>query len=96
MQMWSTAPPVKVMEVDLMKFYRINREVDPAESNLFDVGDKILIDSSRNLVSVNGKSCIDQKEIFSEFLKLSRGKNHIEVHPSWVGKKKIKYRERYR
>lgn len=96
MQMWSTAPPVKVMAIDLLRFYKINREIDPSESNIFDVGDKILIDSSRNLVSINGKSCIDQKDVFSEFLKLTRGNNRIDIHPKWVGKKRIKYRERYR
>lgn len=96
MQMWSTAPPVRVMEIDLLRFYKINREIDPSESNIFDVGDKILIDSSRNLVSINGKSCIDQKDVFSEFLKLTRGNNRIDIHPKWVGKKRIKYRERYR
>ncbi|HDR8366361.1 TPA: phage tail family protein, partial [Bacillus cereus] len=63
---------------------------------IFDVGDKVVIDTERSLVSINGKKAINLKDIFSDYPVVSKGSNKLEIMPSDVGIAKVTYRERYR
>ncbi|HDR8365631.1 TPA: phage tail family protein, partial [Bacillus cereus] len=63
---------------------------------IFDVGDKVVIDTERSLVSINGKKVINLKDIFSDYPVVSKGSNKLEIMPSDVGIAKVTYRERYR
>lgn len=63
---------------------------------IFDVGDKIRIDTERSLVTINGKNVIGLKDIFSRFPSVKRGANAIIVRPYNVGSAQITYREMYK
>ncbi|KAB2441372.1 distal tail protein Dit [Bacillus luti] len=88
--------PVNVCQIKDVKFWRINTlEIDETPY-IFDVGDKVQIDTERSLVTVNGTNAIALKDIFSSFPVVKRGKNEMIVRPSDVGVVEVMYRERYR
>ncbi|NMW17403.1 phage distal tail protein, partial [Bacillus paranthracis] len=62
---------------------------------IFDTGDKIVIDTEKSLVTINGEKAINIKEIFSNFPIVIRGENRIDIMPPDVNAT-ISYRERYR
>ncbi|MGG0448534.1 phage tail family protein, partial [Bacillus mycoides] len=53
------------------------------------------IDTERSLVTINGIDAINLKDFFSEFPKIIRGDNRIDIMPPDVTAT-ISYRERYR
>ncbi|MGG0293626.1 distal tail protein Dit [Bacillus pacificus] len=88
--------PVNVCQIKDVKFWRINTlEIDETPY-IFDVGDKIQIDTERSLVTINGTNAIALKDIFSTFPIIKRGQNEIIVRPANVGIAELTYRERFR
>lgn len=88
--------PVNVCQIKDVKFWRINTlEIDETPY-IFDVGDKIQIDTERSLVTINGTNAIALKDIFSTFPIVKRGQNEIIVRPANVGIAELTYRERFR
>ncbi len=88
--------PVNVCQIKDVKFWRINTlEIDETPY-IFDVGDKIQIDTERSLVTINGTNAIALKDIFSTFPIVKRGQNEIIVRPANVGIVELTYRERFR
>ncbi|MEC2891791.1 phage tail family protein, partial [Bacillus cereus] len=79
-------------EVTMCKL-KINTKNDPPY--IFDARDKIIIDTEKSLVTINGKNAINLKDIFSNFPTVIRGENLIEIMPPDV-KATVSYRERYR
>ncbi|MBT2577420.1 phage tail family protein [Bacillus sp. ISL-8] len=87
--------PVYTMQIDDLKIWKINKVPSNTKPYIFDTGDKVIIDTERSLVTINGKDAINIKDIFSEFPKIIRGDNRIDIMPPDVNAT-ISYRERYR
>ncbi|WP_377864684.1 distal tail protein Dit [Bacillus sp. R86525] len=87
--------PVYTMQIDDLKIWKINKVPSNTKPYIFDAGDKVIIDTERSLVTINGKDAINIKDIFSEFPKIIRGDNRIDIMPPDVNAT-ISYRERYR
>ncbi|WP_242294787.1 distal tail protein Dit [Bacillus cereus group sp. BfR-BA-01381] len=92
---WDNNQPVDVMQIDDLKIWKINKVPSNTKPYIFDAGDKVIIDTERSLVMINGKDAINIKDIFSEFPKIIRGDNRIDIMPPDVTAT-ISYRERYR
>ena len=78
---WDINDPVSVMSIDDLKIWKINKVPSNTKSYIFDAGDKVIIDTERSLVTINGKDAINIKDIFSEFPKIIRGDNRIDIMP---------------
>ncbi|HEF5710510.1 TPA: phage tail family protein [Bacillus cereus] len=84
------------MSIDDLKIWKVNMNTQDNPPYIFDVGDKVVIDTERSLVSINGKKAINLKDIFSDYPVINQGSNKLEIMPSDVGIAKVTYRERYR
>ncbi|EEK77717.1 hypothetical protein bcere0009_33600 [Bacillus cereus R309803] len=94
-QRWSTSDPTNLMRIDDLKIWKINKVTDGSKPYLVDTGDKVVIDTERSLVTINGKNAINIKDIFSEFPTIIKGYNRIDIMPPDVTAT-ISFRERYR
>lgn len=92
---WQDVPPVEAMTVSDLKFWKVNLNTQNNPPYIFDTGDKIIIDTEKSLVTINGKNAINLKDIFSNFPNIIRGENRIVIMPPDV-KATVSYRERYR
>ncbi|MDA2299556.1 phage tail family protein [Bacillus cereus] len=92
---WQDVTPVEAMTVSDLKFWKVNLNTQNNPPYIFDMGDKIIIDTEKSLVSINGKNAINLKDIFSNFPNVIRGENRIDIMPPDV-KATVSYRERYR
>ncbi|MGU3371607.1 distal tail protein Dit [Bacillus mycoides] len=92
---WDVNKPVDVMQIDDLKIWKVNKVPSNTKPYIFDTGDKIVIDTERSLVTINGKNAINIKDIFSNFPKVIRGDNRIDIMPPDVNVT-VSYRERYR
>ncbi|MEX0418505.1 distal tail protein Dit [Bacillus sp. C30] len=88
-------PPVDNIQIDDLKIWKLNKVGDNTRSYIYDVGDKIIIDTEKSLCTINGKDAINLKSIFSNFPTIIRGHNRIDIMPPDV-KATISFRERYR
>ncbi|MDA2382516.1 phage tail family protein [Bacillus cereus] len=84
------------MSIDDLKIWKVNMNTQNNPPYIFDVGDKVVIDTERSLVSINGKKAINLKDIFSDYPVIHKGSNKLEIMPSTVGTAKVTYRERFR
>ena len=84
------------MSIDDLKIWKVNMNTQNNPPYIFDVGDKVVIDTERSLVTINGKSAINLKDIFSDYPVIHKGTNKLEIMPSDVGIAKVTYRERFR
>ncbi|QOQ37254.1 tail fibers protein [Bacillus phage z1a] len=92
---WDNHEPVNEIQIDDLKIWKVNKVPSNAQPYIFDTGDKIVIDTEKSLVTINGKNAINIKEIFSNFPVIIRGDNRIDIMPPDVNAT-ISYRERYR
>ncbi|MED2079961.1 phage tail family protein, partial [Bacillus thuringiensis] len=93
---WQDVPPVEAMSVSDLKFWKVNLNNQNTPPYIFDVGDKVVIDTESSHVSIEGKNAINIKDIFSNFPVINKGTNKLEIIPSDIGTAKVKYRERFR
>ncbi|HDR8162919.1 TPA: phage tail family protein, partial [Bacillus cereus] len=84
------------MSIDDLKIWKVNMNTQNNPPYIFDVEDKVIIDTERSLVSINGKKAINLKDIFSDYPVIHKGSNKLEIMPSTVGTAKVTYRERFR
>ncbi|MBO1582723.1 distal tail protein Dit [Bacillus sp. XF8] len=84
------------MSIDDLKIWKVNMSTQDNPPYIADVGDKILIDTEKSLVTIEGKNAINIKDIFSDFPIVNRGINRFEIMPSDIGTAKVTYRERFR
>ncbi|NKX59802.1 distal tail protein Dit [Bacillus cereus] len=84
------------MSIDDLKIWKVNMNTQNNPPYIFDVGDKVVIDTERSLVTINGKSAINLKDIFSDYPVIHKSSNKLEIMPSTVGTAKVMYRERFR
>ncbi|MED3353565.1 phage tail family protein, partial [Bacillus thuringiensis] len=89
-------PPAEIAFIEDVKFWKINTLTLDETPYIFDVGDKIQIDTERSLVTINGTNAIGLKDIFSRFPIVKRGDNNIIVRPYNIGTATLTYRERYK
>ncbi|AWC29070.1 distal tail protein Dit [Bacillus cytotoxicus] len=93
---WDINDPVSVMSIDDLKIWKVNKVPSNTKPYIFDKGDKVVIDTDRSLVTINGKDAVGIKDIFSDFPVVIRGDNRVDIMPGDVGKATISFRERYR
>ncbi|PES71849.1 distal tail protein Dit [Bacillus cereus] len=84
------------MSIDDLKIWKVNMNTQNNPPYIFDVGDKVVIDTEGSLVTINGKSAINLKDVFSDYPVIHKGSNKLEIMPSTVGTAKVTYRERFR
>ncbi|PED41970.1 distal tail protein Dit [Bacillus cereus] len=84
------------MSIDDLKIWKVNMNTQDNPPYIFDVGDKVVIDTERSRVTIEGRSAINIKDIFSEFPIINRGSNRLEIMPPNIGKAQVTYRERFR
>ncbi|MED1508749.1 MULTISPECIES: distal tail protein Dit [Bacillus] len=84
------------MSIDDLKIWKVNMNTQSNPPYIFDVGDKVVIDTERSLVTIDGRNAINLKDIFSDYPIVNKGSNTLEIMPSDVGKAKVIYRERFR
>ncbi|QWI52524.1 distal tail protein Dit [Bacillus mycoides] len=87
-----TIMTLRINELSVWKLYSLNIDETPY---IVDAGDKVVIDTANSLVSINGRSAMPYKDLFSEYPTVDEGANEIIVRPASVGRAKLKYRERY-
>ncbi|KAB2469425.1 phage tail family protein, partial [Bacillus sp. CH126_4D] len=92
---WDNHQPVNEIQIDDLKIWKVNKVPSNTKPYIFDTGDKIVIDTEKSLVTINGENAINIKEIFSNFPIVIRGENRIDIMPPDVDAT-ISYRERYR
>ncbi|PGT76189.1 phage tail protein [Bacillus cereus] len=92
---WDNHQPVNEIQIDDLKMWKVNKVPSNTKPYIFDTGDKIVIDTEKSLVTINGENAINIKEIFSNFPIVIRGDNRIDIMPPDVNAT-ISYRERYR
>ncbi|MED1510349.1 distal tail protein Dit [Bacillus proteolyticus] len=92
---WDANKPVEVMQIDDLKIWKVNKVPSNTKPYIFDTGDKIVIDTERSLVTINGINEINLKDFFSDFPKVISGDNRIDIMPPDVNAT-VSYRERYR
>lgn len=92
---WDGNTPVYTMQVDDLKIWKVNSVEDQMKSFIYEAGDKIVIDTARSLVTINGKDAVNLKDIFSNFPTVIKGYNRMDITPPDV-KATVTYRERYR
>ncbi|GCF71747.1 hypothetical protein BC2903_55660 [Bacillus cereus] len=94
-QWWNNNPAV-LMTVDDIKIWKVNQNTSNNPPYIVGKGDKVQIDTAKSLVSINGSSAINLKELFSDYPKITKGQNKLEIMPANIGTAKVKYRERFR
>ena len=57
------------MSIDDLKIWKVNMNTQDNPPYIFDIGDKVVIDTERSLVSINGKS-YKLKKIYSAIIPL--------------------------
>ncbi|QIW21334.1 distal tail protein Dit [Bacillus thuringiensis] len=92
---YGTYPAINDLRISDLKFWKLHKLNVDETPYIFDIGDKIQIDTEHSLVSINGSNAVALKDMFSRFPKVKRGDNDIIVRPSNVGIAKLTYRERY-
>ncbi|KXY10361.1 phage tail protein [Bacillus cereus] len=92
---WDNHQPVNEIHIDDLKIWKVNKVPSNTKPYIFDTGDKIVIDTEKSLVTINGGNAINIKEFFSNFPVVIRGENRIDIMPPDVNAT-ISYRERYR
>ncbi|MED3353388.1 phage tail family protein, partial [Bacillus thuringiensis] len=89
-QRWQDQRPVDLMRIDDLKVWKVNKVPNGGKPFLLDTGDKVIIDTERSLVTINGKDAISAKDIFSSFPKIIRGENRLSIIPPDI-KAKVTY-----
>ncbi|QWH28949.1 phage tail family protein [Bacillus mycoides] len=92
---WDRNTPVYTMQIDDLKIWKLNKVPSNTKPFIVDVGDKVIIDTERSLVTINGEDAINLKDLLSDFPKVIRGENRIDIMPPDV-KATVSFRERYR
>lgn len=91
---WDNHPAIDNMCITDLKIWKVNKVGDNTRSLIYDTGDKIIIDTEKSLVTINGKNAINIKDLFSNFPTVIKGYNRIDISPPDV-KATISFRERY-
>ncbi|HEQ3528463.1 TPA: phage tail family protein [Bacillus cereus] len=94
-QWWSNNPAV-LMTVDDIKIWKVNQNTSNNPPYIVEKGDKVQIDTAKSLISINGTSAINLKDFFSDYPKITKGQNKLEIMPSNIGIAKVTYKERFR
>ena len=84
------------MSIDDLKIWKVNMNTKNNPPYIFDVGDKVVIDTEQSIVRINGMKAINLKDFFSDYPVIQKGSNKLEIMPSTVGTAKVTYRERFR
>ncbi|EMX0194243.1 phage tail family protein [Bacillus cereus] len=93
---WWNNDPAQTITVDDIKVWKVNQNTSDNPPYIIEKGDKVRINTEKSLVSINGASAINLKDLFSDYPKIDKGQNKLEIMPANIGKAKVIYRERYR
>ncbi|MEH6932417.1 distal tail protein Dit [Bacillus sp. JJ783] len=93
---WWNNDPTTTMTVDDIKVWKVNQNTSDNPPYIMEKGDKVQIDTAKSLVSINSANAINLKDLFSDYPKINKGQNKLEIMPANIGTAKVIYRERYR
>ncbi|PHB21081.1 phage tail protein [Bacillus pseudomycoides] len=88
--------PMEVTFIEDLKVYKKFSVPMDATPYIVEQGDKVVIDTERALVTLNGSNAISIKDLYSDFPVINKGDNTVIVRPKDIGTAKITYRDRYR
>ncbi|MFV0915251.1 phage distal tail protein, partial [Enterococcus faecium] len=92
---WDNHPAIDNMCITDLKIWKVNNVSENTKPFIFDTGDKIIIDTEKSSVTINGKKALNLKDIFSEFPIVIKGDNRIDITPGDFDAT-ISFRERYK
>ncbi|HDR4520585.1 TPA: phage tail family protein [Bacillus cereus] len=92
---WDNHPAVSYMCIEDLKIWKVNNVSENTKPFIFETGDKIIIDTEKSAVKINGKNALNLKDIFSEFPVVIKGENRMDIMPADCNAT-ISFRERYK
>ncbi|PRT14968.1 phage tail protein [Bacillus toyonensis] len=88
--------PSLVAAVHDIKVQKVNSNTERQIPYIVQKGDLVEIDSSDASIRINGANAINIKDFMSDYIRVEKGKNEIEIFPNNIGQVDVTYRERYR
>ncbi|MGG1340103.1 distal tail protein Dit [Bacillus toyonensis] len=88
--------PSLVAAVHDIKVQKVNSNTERQIPYIVQKGDLVEIDSSDASIRINGADAINIKDFMSDYIRVEKGKNEIEIFPNNIGQVDVTYRERYR
>ncbi|PGB38788.1 distal tail protein Dit [Bacillus toyonensis] len=92
---FSDAPSLTAAVHDI-KVQKVNSNTERQKPYIVQKGDLVEIDSSDASIRINGADAINIKNFMSDYIRIEKGKNEIEIFPNNIGQVDVTYRERYR
>ncbi|HFK1513676.1 MULTISPECIES: distal tail protein Dit [Bacillus cereus group] len=92
---WDKYPAIDTLCITDLKIWKVNNVAVNTKPFIFETGDKIIIDTEKSSVTINGKKALNLKDIFSEFPVVIKGQNRIDIIPADFDAT-ISFRERYK
>ncbi|WP_257151164.1 distal tail protein Dit [Bacillus toyonensis] len=88
--------PSLIAAVHDIKVQKVNSNTERQIPYIVQKGDLVEIDSSDASIRINGADAINIKDFMSDYIRIEKGKNEIEIFPNNIGQVDVTYRERYR
>ncbi|PHC44650.1 phage tail protein [Bacillus toyonensis] len=88
--------PSLIAAVHDIKVQKVNSNTERQIPYIVQKGDRVEIDSSDASIRINGADSINIKDFMSDYIRIEKGKNEIEIFPNNIGQVDVTYRERYR
>ncbi|OTW86368.1 phage tail protein [Bacillus thuringiensis serovar cameroun] len=88
--------PSLVAAVHDIKVQKVNSNTERQIPYIVQKGDLVEIDSSDASIRINGADAINIKDFMSDYIRVEKGKNEIEIFPNNIGQVDVTYRERYK
>ncbi len=88
--------PSLIAAVHDIKVQKVNSNTERQVPYIVQKGDLVEIDSSDSSIRINGADAINIKDFMSDYIRIEKGKNEIEIFPNNIGQVDVTYRERYR
>ncbi|PGE56790.1 phage distal tail protein, partial [Bacillus toyonensis] len=88
--------PSLIAAVHDIKVQKVNSNTERQIPYIVQKGDLVEIDSSDASIRINGADAINIKDFMSDYIRIEKGKNEIEISPNNIGQVDVTYRERYR
>lgn len=95
-RVWAPASNKAEMYFEDLKVYEINPRLEQGIELLARAGDRIVIDTAREDIRLNGESIRMERSFWSEYFELDPGMNVLYQYPTGAMQTKVKYSPAYR
>ncbi|MEW9595760.1 distal tail protein Dit [Bacillus toyonensis] len=92
---FNDAPSLTAAVHDI-KVQKVNSNTERQIPYIVQKGDLVEIDSSDASIRINGADAIHTKDFMSDYIRVEKGNNDIEIFPNNIGQVDATYRERYK